>query len=393
VLTTFFPIGGNMSRIQEPQMQERRWGSIGYRCIFLGGLFVATSSLLLAQEPVYVTIPVGTQIPVITLDELSSKTAKKGDKLNLSVDGDVVIAGRTVIEKGAPIWGSVAQVKKAGRFGNDGSLAIKIDSVRMVDGKTVSLLADLTDTTKAAPEKKGSGRGGKPAVSGIPGADVATGFFDKGDDVTFEPNAQLRVYTAAYTYVQFLDTASTQQTKSNVSDDSSGTEGSSDDSAAVTNDSSNTTADEGAADDAAGIEPALLLLDGIETWGRALGAFAAHLGSTPQVRALGARMEKDHAALQAQAAALAAEKKITLLPLVPGDQAKLNETLQTLRDLKPEDFDQNIAQRIYALGENVLGALDGASPAMEALVIKTVEAWKEHMAQAAKLMTTKPAKR
>jgi hypothetical protein len=378
------------------------------RLLFFGGLLTALPALSGAQIPVYVPIPVGTVVPVITLAELSSKTAKKGMKLELAVDGDVVIGGRVVITKGASIWGAITEAKKAGRFGNDGALAIGIDSVLTVDGKTVVLLADLRDTVPESAKKEGGlSESAKKAVSGIPGADVATGFFQRGDEIGFSPNARLRVVTASYTYVQLMDSVSepvaptpapapaadsapaAESTDSvSSSSDSAATDQPKDSAAGGSRQSAVVTSGDAEAD-AIGLEPAVTLFDGIETWGRALGVMAAHLGSTPEVRALGARMEKAHLELQTEGAAFAAKKKIELSPLVPGDQEKLNETLKELRKLSGTEFDQSILQRIYGLGQNVTNAFQDASPSMEKLLTKAVAAWNEQMTTAAKLMAKK----
>ncbi len=374
------------------------------RLLFFGGLLTALPALSGAQIPVYVPIPVGTVVPVITLAELSSKTAKKGMKLELAVDGDVVIGGRVVITKGASIWGAITEAKKAGRFGSDGALAIGIDSVLTVDGKTVVLLADLRDTVPESAKKEGGlSESAKKAVSGIPGADVATGFFQRGDEIGFSPNARLRVVTASYTYVQLMDSVSeaaaptpapaadsapATESKDSLASDSTVTELSKDSAASGSRQSAVVTSGDAEAE-AMMLEPAITLFDGIETWGRALGVMAAHLGSTPEVRALGARMEKAHVELQAEGAAFAAKKKIELSPLVPGDQEKLNETLQELRKLSGTEFDQSILQRIYGLGQNVTNAFQEAAPSMEKLLTKAVAAWSEQMTQAAKLMAKK----
>jgi hypothetical protein len=55
-----------------------------------------------------VTLPDGTELTVITTEEISSKTATEGDPLSFKVDEDVVINGKTVIKAGALVKGSVA---------------------------------------------------------------------------------------------------------------------------------------------------------------------------------------------------------------------------------------------------------------------------------------------
>ena len=53
-----------------------------------------------------VVIPDGTEISVVTTEEISSKTAVEGDPLTFRVDEDVVVGGKVVIAKGALVKGA-----------------------------------------------------------------------------------------------------------------------------------------------------------------------------------------------------------------------------------------------------------------------------------------------
>src|SRR4051812_45113400 len=65
-------------------------------------------------------IPDGTELTVVTTEEISSKTAVEGDPINFKVDEDVKIGGKTVIAKGALVKGEVSNSKKSGRMGKGG---------------------------------------------------------------------------------------------------------------------------------------------------------------------------------------------------------------------------------------------------------------------------------
>jgi len=65
------------------------------------------------QENVRV-IPDGAEFTVVTIDEITSKTAAEGDPLTFKVAHDVTIDGRTVIAKDSLVKGVVGQAKKAG---------------------------------------------------------------------------------------------------------------------------------------------------------------------------------------------------------------------------------------------------------------------------------------
>lgn len=326
--------------------------------IVCGALSVSASELA-AQIPVYVKIPVGTRIPVVTLDELSSKNSKKGTKLNLSIVENIIIDGRTVIAKGAPIWGVVAEAKKAGRFDSDGALNIRLDSTKTTDGKTVQLLANLRDTAPGEEHKSQVGENAKKVVDALPGGELATGFFKRGDDFVVAAKSPIAIYTASYVVMQFVD-------------------------------SSDAAMDVEVSDAPPEAEDAIILFDGIQTWGRSLGVLAAYLGSTPQIRALGEQMIKDHVALQAEGSAVAKKHHIAMQPLVPADQTRLNESITEIRAAKPADADQMILSKIHDLSVNVIKAFgDNETAVTKDLFMKAAAAWGAHMQTAAKLLTGK----
>jgi len=102
------------------------------------------------------SIPDGTEIPIITTEEISSKTATEGDALTFKVEEDVVINGSIVIPRGALVKASVASSKKSGRMGKAGTLNVRVESTTTVDGQKIRLRAskgnegdDKTGTTVA----------------------------------------------------------------------------------------------------------------------------------------------------------------------------------------------------------------------------------------------------
>ncbi|HYK21337.1 MAG TPA: hypothetical protein VEV42_11425, partial [Pyrinomonadaceae bacterium] len=67
-------------------------------------------------------IPDGTEFTVVTIEEISSKTASEGDPLTFKVAEDVKIDGQVVIAKDTLVKGVIANAKKAGMMGRGGSL-------------------------------------------------------------------------------------------------------------------------------------------------------------------------------------------------------------------------------------------------------------------------------
>ena len=101
-------------------------------------------------------IPDGMEFTVVTIDEITSKTAAEGDPLTFKVANDVIIDGQTVIAKDSLVKGVVAQAKKAGMMGRGGSLGIRVESAMTIDNQKLKLRStkgkegdDKTGTTVA----------------------------------------------------------------------------------------------------------------------------------------------------------------------------------------------------------------------------------------------------
>lgn len=100
---------------------------------------VATQTVL-APVTRDVVIPEGTEFSVVTVDEMSSKTANKDDVVPMKTDEPVVVGNQVVIPKGAFVKASVAEVKRAGHFGHAGTLSLKVESTTAADGQKIPLL-------------------------------------------------------------------------------------------------------------------------------------------------------------------------------------------------------------------------------------------------------------
>lgn len=73
-----------------------------------------------------ITLPLGTEIPLQTEQELSSKTNAKGYIFELVVTQDVVRDGRVAIPKGSRAVGELSHVVAKGAFGRSGKLEARL---------------------------------------------------------------------------------------------------------------------------------------------------------------------------------------------------------------------------------------------------------------------------
>jgi hypothetical protein len=83
----------------------------------------------------------GTPIVLQLTQTVSSAYAHKGDRLRFVVKRDVLVGGFTVVRAGAIAEGSIIGVKRRRPLGIGGDMQINVDSVELVTGERVDLVA------------------------------------------------------------------------------------------------------------------------------------------------------------------------------------------------------------------------------------------------------------
>lgn len=127
-----------------------------------------------APPPRVFTFRAGSRITISTASELSTKTAKDGDRFTASlarpiVDGDWVIAKR-----GATVQGVIVNSDPGGRVKGRASMTVKLRSLQLADGSTVDLsTSSYTKVAKSTKKKDamkiGIGAGIGAAIGAIAG--------------------------------------------------------------------------------------------------------------------------------------------------------------------------------------------------------------------------------
>ena len=130
-------------------------------------------------------IPDGMEFTVVTVDEITSKTAAEGDPLTFKVAEDVKIDGQVVIAKDSIVKGSVAQAKKAGMMGRGGSLGIRVESAMTIDNQKLKL--------RSTKGKEGDDKTGTTVALVVLFGPL--GFLKKGKNAVIKPGTQIKVYT------------------------------------------------------------------------------------------------------------------------------------------------------------------------------------------------------
>lgn len=82
----------------------------------------------------YLSFPAGTPVHLVTRTDLSTKDARPGDRVYLTVAESLVYNGQTVLPAGAPVVAEVARADRNGHFGVKGKLAINLRYVQTAMG-------------------------------------------------------------------------------------------------------------------------------------------------------------------------------------------------------------------------------------------------------------------
>lgn len=126
-----------------------------------------------APDPEPIVIPAGTSVRVRTTSEISTKTAKAGERFDASLDAPLVVGGRTVAPRGARAELVVASSDPGGRVKGVASIAVRLAAVslggRMTPAESGIFRVQAKTTTKKDAMKVGIGSGIGAAIGAIAG--------------------------------------------------------------------------------------------------------------------------------------------------------------------------------------------------------------------------------
>jgi len=89
-------------------------------------------------------IPDGTPVHLYLMDDLNSKTSKKGDEVRFKVREAVRVGGIEIIQAGSPVIGHVVGVGRSSFAGHSGKLGLSIDYASTTNGAKIPLRGDAT---------------------------------------------------------------------------------------------------------------------------------------------------------------------------------------------------------------------------------------------------------
>ncbi len=132
--------------------------------------FLAVLSLAVPLTARAATLPAGTELSVQLDSTVSSKTAQVGDLVSASLARDLVVDGRTVARRGAPLRARVTYARSSGRFKSPGYVTVRLASIE-IDGTRYELHSSaIRDEGKGHTRSNITKIGGGAGVGALIGA-------------------------------------------------------------------------------------------------------------------------------------------------------------------------------------------------------------------------------
>jgi hypothetical protein len=133
----------------------------------------AVPLFLLAAVATADTIPAGTKLSVRIDSQVSSASAKTGQTFQGNLTQALVVNGKTIADKSAPVKGKITFAKASGRLHDPGQLTLRLTSVQvngnMVPISTSGYYAKGKSHTKGNVEKIGGGAAAGAVLGGLLG--------------------------------------------------------------------------------------------------------------------------------------------------------------------------------------------------------------------------------
>jgi FKBP-type peptidyl-prolyl cis-trans isomerase len=100
--------------------------------------------------PQPIVVPAGTPLAIELTSDVSTKTAKVGDRVQGRLQSDLMVGDRRAASAGAPVQGAVTQVVSgSSKIGGVPTLGLEIDSLVVANGTTVPVSGQLVQQGKS----------------------------------------------------------------------------------------------------------------------------------------------------------------------------------------------------------------------------------------------------
>ena len=125
-------------------------------------------------------IKAGTAVRFRLLEEVSSKTARVGDRIRLELVEDIKLDSKVIIPIGTPAYGEVTKVDKKGMFGKSGKLETRLVAIKF-NNQEIRLTGSIDD----------AGQAGTANTVGAMVVVPVAGFFVTGKSALLSPGLQI----------------------------------------------------------------------------------------------------------------------------------------------------------------------------------------------------------
>jgi hypothetical protein len=153
------------------------------------------------NAPAYLTIQTGTRISVRIIDGVDSTKNHVGDRFQASLEEPLIINGNVAVDKGADVYGRLAESKESGTFTGRSQLRLELTEI-VANGQTVPVVTgeyELAGKSRGASTAKrtvggaavgsiigalaGGGKGAAIGAGAGAGVGAASEVITKGDQV------------------------------------------------------------------------------------------------------------------------------------------------------------------------------------------------------------------
>ena len=126
-------------------------------------------------KPRTAELAMDTPIVVRTIQAITTKTAKAGERFSATLNAPISSGGWVIAKRGATVHGRLVDATQGGRVKGKAGLTLQLTSFRTTDGQTVPIVTSLTAVEAKGTKKKdaakiGLGAGAGAAIGAIAGS-------------------------------------------------------------------------------------------------------------------------------------------------------------------------------------------------------------------------------
>lgn len=133
----------------------------------------ATPAVTETSAPGRITVPPGTQIPLVLKQAISTKNAKAGDAVYAETNFPITMNDKVIIPAGTYVQGRIAEVKRAGRVKGKAEILMHFTTLVFPTGYT-TMLPGAVENMPGAESTHMKGEEGKVQQDSTKGKDLGT---------------------------------------------------------------------------------------------------------------------------------------------------------------------------------------------------------------------------